>query len=151
MNSPQSSKYLILYALIVTPIVVSFFFLRKGSEKPVRLNMHGQLGKSDPPAPSGAPGPTANSGKALQKNPGPFTRDSAQAPGAEASSRSLNVFFNWNGHTWDAYEVLGLPAGSSFRVVEDTWQRLREHGDCESVPFYQAAFEAIKATSEQGS
>ncbi len=56
---------------------------------------------------------------------------------------SLNVLFNWNGHTWDAYEVLGLPAGSSRDKVNSAFQTARGKADPESVPFLQAAYDAI--------
>ncbi|MCM2282658.1 MAG: hypothetical protein NDI61_12515 [Bdellovibrionaceae bacterium] len=58
-------------------------------------------------------------------------------------SKSLNVLFNWNGHTWDAYEVLGLPAGSSRAAVEAAYDRLKCTVDRDSVPFITAAFHSI--------
>lgn len=57
--------------------------------------------------------------------------------------RSLNVFFQWNGHTWDAYETLGIPAGSSPDAVAKAYQRAVAQGDSDSVPFFKAAYEAI--------
>lgn len=56
---------------------------------------------------------------------------------------SLNVLFNWNGHTWDAYEVLGCPAGSSREKVTAAFQAARTKADPESLPFLQAAYDAI--------
>jgi hypothetical protein len=54
----------------------------------------------------------------------------------------LNILFQFNGETWDAYEVLGLPAGSNIpeaRVAFDI--ALKEGRDSEA--FLKAAFEAI--------
>ncbi|MES2962998.1 MAG: hypothetical protein V4760_03845 [Bdellovibrionota bacterium] len=56
---------------------------------------------------------------------------------------SLNVLFNWNGHTWDAYEVLGLPAGSSRAKVEQAFVAARSKADSDSLPFLKAAHDAI--------
>lgn len=62
--------------------------------------------------------------------------------GDPATERQLNVFFNWNGHTWDAYEVLGLPAGAPRDEVVAAFrsQRLRSP---DSTAFLQAATDAI--------
>ena len=65
--------------------------------------------------------------------------------GARSSPRikSLNVLFNWNGHTWDAYEVLGIPAGSSSESAHQAFERAAALADKETLPFLRAAFEAI--------
>ncbi len=57
--------------------------------------------------------------------------------------RALNVFFNWNGHTWDAYEVLGVPAGLSPESARAAFERAAALADAETVPFLKAAFDAI--------
>lgn len=57
-------------------------------------------------------------------------------------SRQLNVFFNWNGHTWDAYEVLGVPAGSSRESVIQAFHVARGKSP-DSIAFLQAATDAI--------
>ncbi len=31
----------------------------------------------------------------------------------------LNVFFNYKGHSFDAYEVLGVPAGSNLTEIKN--------------------------------
>jgi hypothetical protein len=59
--------------------------------------------------------------------------------------RPLNVVFNYNGHSWDAYEVLGLPAGSSLEKVEQAYQAHLASVDAGSRPFLEAAYAAIKA------
>lgn len=57
-------------------------------------------------------------------------------------SRQLNVFFNWNGHTWDAYEVLGVPAGASRDSVVQAFHQARIKSP-DSIAFLQAATDAI--------
>ena len=56
--------------------------------------------------------------------------------------RELNVFFNWNGHTWEAFEVLGIPAGSSRDIVVAAFHASRAKSP-DSTPFFQAATDAI--------
>lgn len=67
----------------------------------------------------------------------------AEAEAFSSGERSLNVFFQWNGHTWDAYETLGVPAGSSREAVAKAYQQAVAQSDPESVPFFKAAYEAI--------
>ncbi len=62
---------------------------------------------------------------------------------AFGGGRSLNVFFNWNGHTWDAHEVLGLPAGASRDKVIQAFHAARARAGRDSLPFLQAAADAI--------
>lgn len=59
--------------------------------------------------------------------------------------RPLNVVFNYNGHSWDAYEVLGLPAGSSPDKVEEAYKAQLASVEAGSRPFLDAAYAAIKA------
>lgn len=59
--------------------------------------------------------------------------------------RPLNVIFNWNGETWDAYEVLGLPAGSSQEKVAKAYQESLARVDEKSKGFITAAHDAIQS------
>ena len=62
---------------------------------------------------------------------------------SDDSAKDLNVLFNWNGHTWDAYEVLDIPAGSSRVDVQKAFELLKIEVDEESLPFITAAYHAI--------
>ncbi len=76
-----------------------------------------------------------------------------QRSGASGSSvsgeRSINVVFNYNGHSWDAYEVLGVPAGSSFAVVEVAYREGMERVTGTSRGILEAAFKAIQASDSK--
>jgi hypothetical protein len=69
-----------------------------------------------------------------------FANESAQGPSAE---RSLNVMFMYNAMAWDAYEVLGIPAGSSFQTAQEVHAKLTKNIDPEAKKFYDVAFESI--------
>ena len=56
----------------------------------------------------------------------------------------LNVMFNYNGHTFDAYETLGVPAGSSWDEVRVAFENSISQADGASHEFYLTAFNAIK-------
>lgn len=64
--------------------------------------------------------------------------------------RSLNVMFNYNGHSWDAYEVLGLPAGSTIENVESSYKANLSRIDQASRPFIEAAYQAIISHNKVG-
>lgn len=65
------------------------------------------------------------------------------------AEKVLNVIFNYNGHEWDAYEVFGLPAGSSMDRVEVAYQEAIAKVDEKSKPFLQTAFRAIQQKLSQ--
>ena len=57
--------------------------------------------------------------------------------------KSLNIFFVYNGHAFEAYEVLGLPAGANFEVVTRTFSERVSRGG-QDRDFIEAAYLAIK-------
>ncbi len=57
--------------------------------------------------------------------------------------KTLNVLFMYNGHDWDAYEVLGLPAGCGLTLVTQRYQELIREAEEGKLLFYQAAYDAI--------
>lgn len=71
----------------------------------------------------------------------------AQAPNIapESDFASLNVMFNYNGHSFDAYQTLGIPAGSSWDEVKSAFEHSVSASDATSKEFYLAAFNAIKS------
>ena len=52
--------------------------------------------------------------------------------------------FNYNGHTWDAYEALGIEPGASNDDVEDAYHRAIAELDPSSQVFVKTAYECIK-------
>lgn len=60
-----------------------------------------------------------------------------------AQGKELNILFNYNGHTWDAYEVLGLPAGASLVDVTKSYQHMLKTAEPESHEFLETAFKTI--------
>lgn len=56
---------------------------------------------------------------------------------------SLNVIFIYNGHTWDAHEVLGIEPGSSIEEIKAAFQRAISINDVSSHEFLKTALAAI--------
>ncbi|MGZ3744414.1 MAG: hypothetical protein ACXVB1_04295 [Pseudobdellovibrionaceae bacterium] len=69
--------------------------------------------------------------------------DKAVAVADTGGGKELNILFNYNGHTWDAYEVLGLPAGSSLVEVTKAYQQMLKEAAPESQEFLETAFKTI--------
>ncbi len=63
---------------------------------------------------------------------------------SSSSEKVLNVIFNYNGHSWDAYEVLGLPAGAPWDQVHAAYQRSRNSSDQSAQAFLDHAVKAIQ-------
>lgn len=68
------------------------------------------------------------------------------APLSQDATVTLNVFFNYNGHSFDAYEVLGVPAGSTTEEIQSAFQRSLQSHDVGSQELFQLAFAAIQQT-----
>jgi hypothetical protein len=62
---------------------------------------------------------------------------------SEAKAKNLNVIFMFNGHSFDAYEILGIPAGSSLEVAEKAYHEAIKNKPADEE-FFSAAWAAIK-------
>jgi len=152
-------QYLFFYLLVIAPIVISFFVRRRNN--PTRLNLTGKESDEDtqpgvpmappPPPPPPASSPTASDlASDIRRRPPRRLRVETPPPPPPPSPRtekSLNVFFNWNGHSWDAYEVLGVPAGSSLPAVQVAYQELLTRSGSDAHAFYKAAYDTIVRSS----
>jgi hypothetical protein len=76
--------------------------------------------------------------KAHQREP--MFEDGATPSG----SRELNVIFQFNGHSFEAYEVLGLPAGSPLDVVEKAYAALMQNPPEGAGELISLAYKAIR-------
>lgn len=112
-------------------LILIFLIGKKGIVAPSRLNLkRGWTGHKIRPV-----GPQFRSPPSESGPEGPRAKD-------------LNIMFVYNGHTFDAYEVIGVPAGASFEMVHRFYQEaLRREG--QDREFLEAAFLAIQQTLGQ--
>ena len=76
---------------------------------------------------------------------GSSDRHLAPREGEVHAERSLNVMFMYNGHNFDAFEVLGLPAGSSMEQVNQAYKKgIELTSDAAEQSLLQLAFESIQ-------
>lgn len=59
------------------------------------------------------------------------------------TTRDLSVIFIYNGHSWNAFEVLGVPAGAALRDVTDAYQIALRKAEKESHEFLTCAYQSI--------
>jgi hypothetical protein len=131
----EPKKFILYYALFT--VLALLLFLRRRPRRGMRLRFRGGVfGRG------GSMGPGAEPGPGLSGRAGAPDLFSHIEPRGE---RPLNVMFNYNGHSWDAYEVLGLPAGSSPESVEAAFRESLVRVDATSKAFMEAAFQAIQS------
>lgn len=118
----NSQDFLTLNLVGAGAFLFWYLISRGGVRRPTRLNMKAK----DSAPPLVTPLPSEKEVEALRPRP-----------------KSLNVMFNYNGHSWDAYEVLGVPAGASIRIVTEAYQAAVLRSDKESIDFLETAYRAI--------
>lgn len=131
----NSQDFLIMNVVCAALFILWYWRGRDAaSKKPTQLNMHAR-----DTAPLIIPPENAN---ALA--PAAFQRQRVDTSAAGlARAKTLNVIFNYNGHAWDAYEVLGIPAGSQLRDVTAAYQLALQRTDAASHEFLETAYKAI--------
>jgi hypothetical protein len=146
----NAKHFLILNGFVVTLLVLSFFLMRRAPKGPVKLELRDEEHVASD---------VAREAKAVANKPAPKFSDPRKKPiGADNyqprlkkpkveivddDGRSLNIFFMWNGHSWDAFEVLGIPGGSSVESAQAAYGRGAALADKETLPFLKAALDAI--------
>lgn len=58
-------------------------------------------------------------------------------------NRQTKVIFTWNGHDWDAYEVLGVPMGSTNEEVKLAYEAALARVDEKSQKIIEKAYKSI--------
>ncbi|MDG0817877.1 hypothetical protein [Bdellovibrio svalbardensis] len=124
--------------------ILWYVLARGGGKRPTRLDMNAK--DSAPPLIT----KTAALDSAPESKP-ELKSEADRAPAAPIvhpdlvgrKAKSLNVMFIYNGHSWDAYEVLGVPAGASIKTVTDAYQTALRRCDTQSVEFLETAYKAI--------
>lgn len=124
----QSQQF--LWISVVVAVGFAFLFLYpRSKEGPSRLRMlRGNRNKNVPAKASSAGG---------------MSQEARQASSEGGRVKSLNVMFNYNGHSWDAHEVLGVPAGAPMDMIKTAYQKSLSTTDASSHDFLNTAYTAI--------
>ena len=137
-----SSQDFLYYSIGLGLFFLAIFSIRRGHKQPSKLNLR-------------AGEPTAAPAKKQIPGKGPMTLskeaieaqklDIANAASAgRPQEKILNVMFNYNGHNFDAYEVLGLPAGARGAMVDEAYRRELGKSSAQSRDFIEAAYQTLR-------
>lgn len=128
----NSQDFLTLNLVGAGAFIFWYLLSRGGARRPTQLNMKAK--DSAPPLMDAPPA----------EEKAPLTQAVRQHPDLQGTKqKNLNVMFIYNGHSWDAYEVLGVPAGASLKLVTEAYQTALRRSDKESVEFLETAYRAI--------
>lgn len=154
----MSSQEILWVNLGIGGLIALIFLYRSSQREPSRLRLSSGAKSSKNVVPFSADnsvGPqAAESVLNKSQNPGvkaagPKRRDrispeTAQAAAFDGRMKSLNVIFNYNGHSWDAFEVLGIPAGAPPDMVRKAFALAIQKTAPDSHEFLKAALNAIQ-------
>lgn len=59
------------------------------------------------------------------------------------ATKQLSIFFMYNGHDWEAHEVLGIPQGASVDIATRAYQDQLKSAQPSSYEFLESAYSAI--------
>lgn len=136
----NSQDFLTLNLVGAGAFIFWYLVSRGGPRRPTQLNMKAK--DSAPPILPPLP-PENEVTPPTTQTPAPYPARHRSTGAAAAPAKNLNVMFIYNGHSWDAYEVLGVPAGASIKLVTEAYQVALRRADKESVDFLETAYRAI--------
>lgn len=134
----NSQDFLTLNLVGAGAFIFWYLISRGGSHKPTKLNLNA---KDSAPAWTGPENKIEEPKKSVMPTQNEQRHPDVQARASAA--KNLNVMFNYNGHSWDAYEVLGVPAGASMKIVTEAYQTAVRKSDKHSIEFLETAYNAI--------
>lgn len=136
----MNSQQFYLFNLIIFIILLLYFwFGRPKSKVTLKLNLRDQDQNDESILTEKRP-ENENLRLKLAKEVNETTQLTKSAP---MLSQKKSVFFIYNGHEWDAYEVLGVPKGSTLPIVTSQYQNLIKTSDPSTFEFFEAAYTTI--------
>jgi len=114
------SDFMFFYLLVGVGIAAFIFYSKK--HKPSRLRM--RAGSS--------------------KVPEVYGKTQERYEDMKAGVKSLDCFFMFNGHEFNAYDVLEIPAGAPMPTVEQAYMAIMAKADPSQELFFKAAYDAIQ-------
>lgn len=127
-----SQDYL-YYVVGIGVFFVLIFSIRRGQKQPTKLNL--RAGEPGPHAPPKSLGP------GLKPT---ISKEALEAQKLEPFEKTLNAVFTYNGHNFEAFEVLGLPAGARGAMVEEAYKREIAKASPQGRDFIECAYQTIK-------
>jgi len=144
-------KFLYLNGIVVVVLVI-YMLLRRPKNSPSRLKLRETLFSdkldihdSSKNSKNKEWRPWGTKVKKKKSAWGKKNHDTADDDSSQqiVQERQLTCVFQFNGHDFEAYEVFGLPAGTSLDTVDETYQEVIKSQPSDTHPFYQKAYEAL--------
>lgn len=149
----MDSQKLFYFNLIVGTILLLYFLFGRSSKQPPPTRLKMRTDSSPPPE---TPGTSLLSPpqKELQSAPNPDVKTASKQSLLEPETNStqqantrflkeLSVFFMYNGHEWEAHQVLGIPQGANLEMATQAYQEALRTADPSSYEFLECAHAAI--------
>jgi hypothetical protein len=128
--------FLLIQIAVGSALVAYFLFGRKVNQNPSRLHLKRSSGDS----PSvGAPAATS---RAVTSELSRQVIEPGVSGNFHQDVKILNVVFMYNGHTFDAHEVIGVAPGSRFEVIREAFNK-SVHQNPSQKEFLTVAMSAI--------
>lgn len=144
VNSQQLLYFNIIFGAI---LLLYFVFGRSKPAQPVKLNLRAksQAPETLPPLEESAePAESAAVMSAdlseMQAEHGGQLQIQQTYP---TQVKDLAIYFMFNGHEWEAHEVLGIPQGASVQMATQSYQHLIKNSDPSTYEFYELAHLAV--------
>lgn len=135
----NSQDFLTINLVGAGAFLVWYLVSRGGPAQPTRLNM-----KAPDTAPTVLEPAMGELAPTQDASPVGVSSAVRRPSDVRSQMKVLNVMFIYNGHSWDAYEVLGVPAGASIHIVTEAYQSaLKRCAGPDSVQFLETAYKAI--------
>lgn len=137
--------------LVLGAVIIGFFFVGRKTAKPTKLNMKAKSNSEPLVLEPEKQGPTSSSTVMTTLPQVTQLSDKQDPPPLSVTSnshnlseeRSLGVLFMYNGHDWEAHQVLGLPQGASMHQITVKYQDLIKKSDPSTFEFFEAAYTAL--------
>lgn len=124
----------LLGIFITVGLFLIILFLRQrnsGIQQPHRLYLKKESAKNLP-----------NQRNAPEVRPEVISKEALEEGKIGAKEKNLNVLFMFNGHSFDAHEVLGIPAGASRKMIEEAYVMAQAKAGGQKE-FVEAAYQAL--------
>ena len=126
--------YEVLFIFIMTLGLLVWFMSRRPRREPSKLKMRAYRSTLS----------RREDEEGSHASPPSYSQSTTRASATQGTV-PLNVNFDFDGYTYDAYQVLGLPGGSSWSLVKKAYQTERVALEKEySSECVQMAFEALR-------
>lgn len=135
----------ILLSLIVTVLVARSILQAGRRPEPTGFNLDPDKNKKPT---AGGPRPEVVREPGRGASNGGANKAGFKTVDRSAAEKSLNCWFQFNGHSWDAYEALGVPAGADEATCRKAYEvALKNAPDQEFIKF---AWTALQETLKKG-